>query len=91
MLALAADTLRFQMEQTGHASNGMVLSPETIATVLGAILAWLLRNERRISKLEQAGKDDRRACEKNTREIKESVVAVHERLDSFFTGRDRKT
>jgi hypothetical protein len=61
---------------------GLITAIASVAMVLGAIIAWLLFNERRIATLEQAQK----TYLVDQQEVRDSITALHERLDAYFLG-----
>lgn len=65
---------------------GIITAVATLALVLGAIAGFLLRNERRTATLEKGHQD----LKDEQLRIRNSITAVHERLDGFFLGKGRR-
>lgn len=65
---------------------GIIAAITTAALVLGGLAAWILSNERRITTLENAAVERK----EDIAEIKQSHIALHERLDGYFLGRGHR-
>ena len=58
-----------------------------VGLVLGGLAAWILSNERRTAALERS----REEAVATVLRLDSAIEALHERLDAYFTGRERRT
>lgn len=65
---------------------GIITAVASLALVLGALLAWVLSNERRISTLEKG----QETHDEEFKRIDTKLDSVHERLDGYFAGHGRR-
>ena len=59
----------------------------TVGVVFGGLAAWILSNERRTAALERS----REEAVATVLRLDSAIEALHERLDAYFTGRERRT
>jgi Na+/glutamate symporter len=59
---------------------GIITAVATVCLVLGAFIGFIVSVLSRLSSLEQSREDDK----DNDKEIKQSIRAIHERLDAYF-------
>ena len=69
-----------------HDTPGLITAVASLGLLLGGLGAWILSNERRIAALERSYE----AAIETTRRIDAAMEAFHDRLDSYFTGRERR-
>ena len=58
----------------------------TAGVLFGGLAAWILSNERRTAALERS----REEAVATVLRLDAAIDALHERLDAFFTGRERR-